>query len=399
MRRYWMIGLLLLLVACQSGPAGQAPDAPATAPGNPPSAPAPGQAENSLYPASIEMVDEQHGWAIAQGRAGLYRTADGGQTWTSVTPPGAESSFDLDLVARSQDRAWLVLTQHEAGEGFAPVVVFRTVDGGAQWERAQFVTAFRSLYGSSVHFLDDQHGFVLVEPEHGMSSRPGVLYGTTDGGRSWTEVAGADRVPFAGKVGFSSGSTGWIVGHQVSTTPELLAFTADGGLTWTVQDPPQPPPDFPPGQVSVASPPLPVGGRLLLHAAFWPGSARADAYRSLLYTVDAPGQPWVFLTDLPDSGALSFLPEGHGWLWAGAPQNTGSTAPVTGAFRITADGGHTWAEVKPESSLQGLLDQGYNIVQLDFVSARTGWALLRSPGPNPPRLARTTDGGKTWTVL
>lgn len=406
MRRWaaaWLIGMLIL-AGCQSQPVTAPPKSePVTVPpqsdpgmGKPVVQPAPLPAAFALV--EIDMVDEQTGWGIPIGHFHLARTTDGGDTWHDVTPPGAEGEFDADLAALSADQAWLVLTYRSlsTNQEFPPVVAYRTSDGGQSWTKGEFVTPFRSLYGSSISFQNDLEGFVLVEPEHGMGSRPGVLYRTTDGGESWRLVAGADRMPFAGKVRFADANTGWVVGHQVSTTPEMLACTADGGLTWTLSDELKLSGDFPPGKVSVEKPPVPVGEHLLLEATFWPESGRVDAFRTLLYRSAGPGEPWELLSYL--QGTPVFMPTGHGWAWAGEPRTPGNKAPTTGAFRVTTDGGKTWAGLAPDATLQQVLDQGYNVGQLDFVSARVGWAIVRAPGPHPPLLARTTDGGSTWVI-
>lgn len=169
MRRSLAMGLMLLLVGCQ--PVTAPPPAPEQPAATAPVADkAPDAVNSGFYPHMVDLVDEQNGWALSLGHEALYRTADGGQTWINVTPPELDGMPDADLATLSADTALLVLTFRAppAGEGYAPVVVYRTNDGGRQWERSQFSTPFRTLYGSSVHVLDERRAYVLVEPEHGM---------------------------------------------------------------------------------------------------------------------------------------------------------------------------------------------------------------------------------------
>ncbi|MFZ5815955.1 MAG: hypothetical protein ACOY93_11700 [Bacillota bacterium] len=398
MRRWFVIGLIMVLTGCAAGP--ETPVAPGADGSAKPPVPAPVEPQEpekgEVLLASLEMIDEESGWGLLRGHFGLVRTADGGQTWALVSPPGVDAPARAQLVALTPLRAWLVEVRE--GPSGQRLLLHLTEDGGQGWERVELTTPFQSLYGASVSMVDERVGFLLAEGEHGSHSRPGALLRTDDGGRSWRLVAGPAEMPNAGKIRFESPQSGWVVGHQISTTPERLAATQDGGRTWTEAQEWPLPEGFPPGQVSMESPPVQVGDRQLLIASFWPESHRATEFRSLLYARKPSDDAWRLTAHLPH-GPSSFLPDGHGWLWAGAPRDPGTKAPIAGQLHLTADGGESWAIAEPDPTLQGLLDKGYNIGRLDFVTPETGWALLTAPGPYPPRLLRTTDGGRTWTIL
>jgi photosystem II stability/assembly factor-like uncharacterized protein len=113
-------------------------------------------------------------WLAAH--AGLYRSEDGGRTWTKAPLPAQGHGPDVMAVAPHPSDARVVYVgTHEAG-------VFRTTDRGSAW-----VAVNTGLAGSDVHGLaldsnrpDTLHALVR---EGG-----GGLYRTTDGGQQWVRV-------------------------------------------------------------------------------------------------------------------------------------------------------------------------------------------------------------------
>jgi photosystem II stability/assembly factor-like uncharacterized protein len=102
----------------------------------------------------------------------VYRSANGGASWTAVRPPGPSAGYDVDIVT---PKVWKLV----AGR-----TVLGTDNAGRAWTR---ITANVALAGySSVLFVTPLVGWE-VDPA---SSSSNVRH-TTDGGRRWTTV----RVP------------------------------------------------------------------------------------------------------------------------------------------------------------------------------------------------------------
>lgn len=164
-------------------------------------------------------------------------TEDGGATWTllpeGVLPPGrpGEGGFAASgtcLVTLGSRHAWIGV-----GATSSPRV-FRTRDGGRSWQEAPVPMAGGSFAGlTSVAFADTLRGWAfggnLGEPE-GRSENVAV---TVDGGATW-------------RAGTPSRIRGAIYGGAVvpGTEPPLLVvvgpagadLSQDGGVTWTALD-------------------------------------------------------------------------------------------------------------------------------------------------------------------
>jgi hypothetical protein len=72
--------------------------------------------------------------------------------------------------------------------------------------------------------------------------------------------------------------------------------------------------------------------------------------------------------------------------------NDGFTWNINGYLQVTHNAGASWTQVPSN------INFGDNIPIMDFVSTTTGWMVQNQADGTSP-LYRTTDGGKTWTLL
>lgn len=112
---------------------------------------------------------------------GLYRSEDGGRTWSKAGLPSSGHGPDVMAIApHPADAAILYAGTHEAG-------VLKTTDGGRTW--ASINTGLKGV---------DVHG-LAVDPNapdklHALIREKGAgLYRTTDGGRGWVRVDDGPR--------------------------------------------------------------------------------------------------------------------------------------------------------------------------------------------------------------
>lgn len=128
---------------------------------------------------------------------GIYRTTNGGASWTQVLNVGNITISDLWFVNDLQGYA-----VGEFGDNY------RTVDGGITW------TPLPPLSGShTVFFLNEQLGWTRN-------------FRTTDGGATWIPMGGTPQQTMS--IFFTDPDTG----YAVSATGQTVR-SVDGGITWS----------------------------------------------------------------------------------------------------------------------------------------------------------------------
>ena len=234
--------------------------------------------------------------------------------------------------------------------------------GGGRWE-SQVSGVENTLL--DVEFVNDRRGWAVGEG--------GVIIATTDGGETWTRQSSGYELTLNG-VDFADEWNGWAVGQL-----GLILATNDGGLAWTPQG------------VDAA-----LGQNLIkvhFHNAS-DGLIITERGSFALRTTDG-GETWTrqfFENTLPRSDAF-FLDERHGWV-----------SFKSGAVFSTANGGESWQLLKGVNGVE----IGANGVF--FLDERNGWIAgwrgkARGAGGGVQivkyltdgMIARTTDGGATWT--
>jgi photosystem II stability/assembly factor-like uncharacterized protein len=145
---------------------------------------------------NLVFTDETNGWLLARYDGGLtsssltlYRTMDGGATWTiSASPDRLQTSGIAGELAFSDSKYGWISTSSP----FKPIL-YRTADQGATWEEVTLELpkgiAFTdmSFAGQQVRFFNEQQGFYpMLIFDHENRKTYYILYKTDDGGRTWS---------------------------------------------------------------------------------------------------------------------------------------------------------------------------------------------------------------------
>ncbi|MGH2465637.1 MAG: hypothetical protein ACRDGI_09255 [Candidatus Limnocylindrales bacterium] len=334
------------------------------------------------------LIDTDHGWAIAAQR--LVFTGDDGATWRDVTPPAAGD--DLNILGAQfldSDQGWVAIGESFTGVAdphYGRVDVWRTSDGGASWTKAELPRAKLNNAGELLpalqfDFLDASHGFAFLGGNLAKGLNDSDLYYTSDGGRTWSadRPTGPGGVGVEGTVAFESADDGVIVG---SPNGSGVYVTRDGGLTWQLGTLPAPSGATSAGR-QFGRPAFFPGGIGLMAVQFQVGSTNVTkVYRSTVsgqtFGLRSPGSAWTAVLDIPLASTwdVSFLDEQH-WI----------ASDGSDTIR-TSNAGSSWTQVTSHPS--SLQQQNATFVDLSH-----GWAIDDDNQGNG-YLVATSDAGDVW---
>jgi photosystem II stability/assembly factor-like uncharacterized protein len=189
------------------------------------------QARHPDDPASLFVVSSR-----GQGQPnGVYLTGDNGESWARIGEFIDSILFETIAVAPSDaNRMYLTGSIPPIGETPRQAFVYRTVDGGLDWERFEFELREneRNIYLMDVDPQDPDHLFMYVLP---MQSEGELLTDfrvvrSVDGGETWADVL---EVPLLGGMAFSpDGGTVWIGQDDGARREGALWRSTDGGASF-----------------------------------------------------------------------------------------------------------------------------------------------------------------------
>jgi len=341
---------------------------------------------NELY-----MVDENYGFGISDEN--VFRTADGGESWTNITPDLSESDIaknnlynNLYFFALDKEKLWLCIKEDFGNN----MELYKTTDGGIEWKESTVILPV-SFKVSSIHiyFLDEQNGYMLGESDPALGSSLKAVLATKNGGESWTCLTEGSfdnkNENFLPNLGYPTGlcfvdqKNGWVGywdhGHEIIP----LFRTKDGGKTWLNQALPLPDKfkyknktDF----TSNVFPPVfsqdKNKGVLLVQYIDETGSSFTP-----YFTTDK-GNTWSIGSSITASSAKYLNPD-LGW----------GTDSEHNRIYISYDGGNKWSETTSKMSLENS--------DIQFVNNNTAFALVKSK--DKTYVYKSVDNGATWKML
>ena len=245
---------------------------------------------------------------------GIYRSEDSGQTWAKLDSP--MDGLKIWSIAIDPTDSYTVFA------GTSPPYLFRTRDGGATWEKLSAAIAQECAIG------DPRVTALLVDPMCSNIVLAGVeidgVYRSNDGGDTWTQASGITNPDIHG-MAFSLGEEKTVL---VSTPREIFASSDDGAT-----------------------------------------------FRSLMSSnsLEMPYCRWVAVK--ADDPQTMFVANGD------------AAIGNTGAIRRSTDGGQSWAErplpVEPNSPVWNFATHPANP---DLILANSVYG----------ELYRSEDGGESW---
>ncbi len=173
------------------------------------------ESPDTLYAAAYQRRRRAFGFAGSGPGSGLYKTTDGGENWTRLTdglPPGDNGRIGIDIYRKDPRIVYAIVQNEEGG-------IFRSEDKGVSWTKMSDTNP-RPMYYSQIRIdpLNDQRIWVL-------GSR---MYYSEDGGKNFT----TERVTRI----HGDHHALWInpsdSNHMLLGSDGGIHYSYDRGLTW-----------------------------------------------------------------------------------------------------------------------------------------------------------------------
>jgi photosystem II stability/assembly factor-like uncharacterized protein len=284
----------------------------------------------------IQFFSELDGWGLAE--AELVRTNDGGITWYNVTPPDlTEMGYTVETFILDKNHVWVQKPDFNNFPNNG--LLYRTTDGGLTWTISS--TPFS---GGDLSFSDVNNGWMLADLGVGAGSNAVAVFQTKDGGATWTQTytndpnnpEASDSLPLGGiksDLVPRNAQTAWVAGVIYSPGTVYLYRTDDSGQNWTpvTLDLPAGAENFELGidrdQMQLVSS---RAGFLLVRMA-------GERSQTAVYVTDDDGDTWRLTPALiPNAGESDFLSAEEAIIYNGEQ------------FYVTRDAAHTWSTVSPD---------------------------------------------------
>ena len=266
----------------------------------------------------------------------------------------------------------------------------KSIDGGVTWRFIRIASTDPRLPGAlSMHgiVLDPQNPSTIYAT--GEFPRTSAFLKSTDAGETWTAITQPSSISFDLEPGaLTVDPVKTNVLYSSSFVSRRFQVSRDGGATWTEPDMPRPPGAPGTNQPQIAAATIDPNRSGVVYAV-GPVNVGRPGLGYLLQSTDF-GVTWSILSQGNMNGHVFVHPRNSQVLYAASAYAVFTGCPNGGQCSLakSSDGGKTWTDLSfPTSNVESLaFDINPNVMY-----AATG----------PPRSGvwKTTDGGNSWTQV
>ncbi len=163
--------------------------------------------DTGIYVSAVHFEDNMNGWAA--GHRQIYRTRDGGDSWSLQLDLG--KSYDTTL-----SRLFFTDTLHGWALDYYGLL-FHTNNGGNTWQE-QF-SGITDIQQNAIFAIDSMTAWI--------SGGYGWISKTTNGGENWSAYSTGFEFSMGWDIQFTDADHGWIIDDYG------ILYSEDGGLNWT----------------------------------------------------------------------------------------------------------------------------------------------------------------------
>jgi photosystem II stability/assembly factor-like uncharacterized protein len=175
----------------------------------------PSAGTNSRYD-DVFFLNDNLGWAAKGGNGAVYKTTNGGTTWTQQVVSSATNEYYRNIEFLNEGMGFLGTLDNN---------FYKTVDGGASWQRVNNI----SPYPEAICGLD----CVGASTVYGCGAffYPAYIIKSTDSGNTWQYIDMSAYADALVEITFINENVGFVSGSDVNGA--VILKTTDGGVTWT----------------------------------------------------------------------------------------------------------------------------------------------------------------------
>ncbi|MGH2665872.1 YCF48-related protein [Flavobacterium sp.] len=184
---------------------------------------------SNYYFRNVEFLTPEIGFVGTLINNKFFKTTDGGTTWSLVTniPTAPKAICGLDAVGTS--------TVYGCGAYFGPAFIIKSTDSGATWQYTNMAAYATGLV--EVVFLDENVGYAA-----GKNSTGAIILKTLNGGTTWTQIYNSGIAgEYVWKMQILQGNSNVLFGavESIAPNPGKLIKSTDGGTIWVSKNAPE----------------------------------------------------------------------------------------------------------------------------------------------------------------